>query len=143
LDAHPDLASLVYVAATTGARRGELPGLGWSDVDLDVATLTIVRSVSDAGRIVAIKDTKTHQARRLALDDSTVKVLLNHRRLAEERAPAAGVGLASSAATFWGQTPAPSGPSEGSVTVERESDCMRTQPVSATPLWAWSLAIVE
>ncbi len=36
-DAHPDLGTLVYVAATTGARRGELCGLRWSDVDLDQA----------------------------------------------------------------------------------------------------------
>jgi integrase len=70
VDIDPDLASLIYVAATTGARRGERCGLRWSDVDLDLATLTIARSISDAGRIVSVKDTKTHQARRLALDPS-------------------------------------------------------------------------
>jgi integrase len=35
---HQDLGSLIYVAATTGARRGELCGLRWSDVDLDLAS---------------------------------------------------------------------------------------------------------
>jgi integrase len=93
LHTHPDLANLIYVASTTGARRGELCGLRWSDLDLDVATLTIARSISDAGRAVAVKDTKTHQARRLALDPSTVDVLRYQRRLAEERASAAGVTL--------------------------------------------------
>jgi integrase len=99
---HPDLASLIYVAATTGARRGELCGLRWSDVDLDVDTLTIARSISDAGRVVAVKDTKTHQARRLALDPSTVKVLRGQLRLAEERAAAAGLQLGPDA-YVWSQ----------------------------------------
>jgi integrase len=92
-EAHPDLGTLIYVAATTGARRGELCGLRWSDVDLDLATVTIARSISDAGKVVAVKDTKTHQARRLALDPSTVAVLQEHRELAEQRAGAAGVTL--------------------------------------------------
>ncbi len=83
---HEDLGSLIYVATTTGARRGELCGLRWSDLDLDLATLTIARSISDANQLVAVKDTKTHQARRIALDPSTVKVLrAAHRRLAEVR----------------------------------------------------------
>ena len=37
---HLELASIIYTAATTGARRGELCGLRWSDVDLDTATAT-------------------------------------------------------------------------------------------------------
>lgn len=37
--------SLIFVAATSGARRGELCGLRWSDLDLDLATMTISRSV--------------------------------------------------------------------------------------------------
>jgi integrase len=102
VDVHPDLASLIYVAATTGARRGELCGLRWSDIDLDLATLTIARSISDAGRIVSVKDTKTHQARRLALDPSTVKVLRNHRHLVEERATVAAIPLAHDA-YVWSQ----------------------------------------
>jgi integrase len=101
-DGHPDLGSLIYVAATTGARRGELCGLRWSDVNLNRATLTVARSISDAGQEVAVKDTKTHQARRIALDPSTVDVLRRHRRLAEERAAPAGVVVAPSA-YVWSQ----------------------------------------
>jgi integrase len=96
VDVRPDLGSLIYAAATTGARRGELCGLRWTDVDLDVGTLTIARSISDAGAEVAVKDTKTHQARRIALDPSTVNVLREHHALAEERAQAAGATLWSS-----------------------------------------------
>lgn len=92
-ESHADLGSIIYVAATTGARRGELCGLRWSDIDLDLATLTIARSISDAGKVVAVKDTKTHQARRLSLDPSTVAVLRQQRELADLRASCAGVTL--------------------------------------------------
>jgi integrase len=101
-DTNPDLHSLIYVAATTGARRGELCGLRWGDFDMDLATLTIARSISDAGKVVAEKDTKTHQARRIALDPSTVDALRQHRKLMEERAVAAGKSLGASS-YVWSQ----------------------------------------
>lgn len=93
-NSHEDLASLIFVAATSGARRGELCGLRWSDVDLDSATMTIARSISDAGRAVTVKDTKTHQARRIALDAATVEVLQSHRCRVTDRAAKAGVEIA-------------------------------------------------
>ena len=99
---HMDLGSLIYVAATTGARRGELCGLRWSDVDLDLATVTIARSISDANRLVSVKDTKTHQARCIALDPTTVAVLGVHRRRVEERAMVGHVSL-SPVAYVWSQ----------------------------------------
>ncbi len=99
---HPDLGCLIYAAATTGARRGELCGLRWSDVDLDAATATFARSISDAGGEVAVKDPKTHQARRIALDESTVDVLAEHLRRAKERSRLAGVVLGPDA-YVWSQ----------------------------------------
>ena len=99
---HQDLGSLIYVAATTGARRGELCGMRWNDIDLDLATVTIARSISDANHLVAVKDTKTHQARRIALDPSTVAVLRAHRQRVDERAAIAGVELSPNA-YVWSQ----------------------------------------
>ncbi len=99
---HPDLGCLIYAAATTGARRGELSGLRWSDIDLDAATATFARSISDAGGEVSVKDPKTHQARRIALDASTVDVLREHRRRVEERSQLGGVVLAADA-YVWSQ----------------------------------------
>lgn len=87
---NPELGSIIYVAVTTGCRRGELCGLRWSDVDFDTSTLTVVRSISDAGGEVAVKGTKTHAARRLALDSGTVEVLRRRRDRADELAHEVG-----------------------------------------------------
>ena len=100
--ANPDLATLIYVAVTTGSRRGELCGLRWGDVDLERATVLVARSISDAAGKVEVKDTKTHAVRRLALDPSTVAVLRAHRARMVERATAAGVYLGPTA-YVWSQ----------------------------------------
>jgi integrase len=99
---HQDLGSLIYLAASTGARRGELCGLRWSDIDLDSATLTIARSISDADKEVTVKETKTRHARRIALDPSSVSVLREHLDRVETQATAAGVTLVP-AAYVWSQ----------------------------------------
>ncbi len=46
----PTLACWLDVAAATGARRGEVCGLRWADIDLDAATVRIERSVSATAR---------------------------------------------------------------------------------------------
>jgi integrase len=79
----PDVATLLWVAATTGARRGELCALRWSDVDLERRSMTIARSVVDVPGGVTVKDTKTHRTRRVAIDDATLAVLLTQRRRQE------------------------------------------------------------
>jgi integrase len=88
-----DLASMVYVAATTGCRRGELCGLRWSDIDLSEGTLTVQRSISDTSRGVHEKDPKTHRSRRIALDSSTLAVMASHRTRMEKRARNCGLEL--------------------------------------------------
>ncbi len=76
----PALAAMLLMAATTGARRGELCALRWSDVDWQGATITIARSIYETkGGGWSEKDTKTHQARRVGLDEFAISVLLRHR----------------------------------------------------------------
>jgi integrase len=76
----PALAILLLLAALTGARRGELCALRWSDVDLKTGTLTIARSVYETdGGGWAEKPTKTHQSRRIGLDDLALEALRRHR----------------------------------------------------------------
>jgi integrase len=97
-----DLASMVYVAATTGCRRGELCGLRWGDLDFNQSTLTVQRSISDTSRGVQEKDPKTHRARRISLDPSTVTVLAGHLQRMKERADYCGVELGPKA-YVWSQ----------------------------------------
>jgi len=89
----PDMATLIALAAVTGARRGELLGLTWGDADLDGGSLAIDRSLAVVHGRRITKDTKTHAGRVLALDPFGLEVLLRHRERMEDRAVEAGVAL--------------------------------------------------
>lgn len=90
----PVLAAIVAVAATTGLRRGELAGVRWTDIDLDAGRLYVRQSVKndvDGGWVVG--PTKTHQVRRIALDEFTLSVLRTHRANVERWSSDAGVDV--------------------------------------------------
>ena len=99
-DEDPAFATYLWVLAATGCRRGEGCALRWTDVDLDRGEVAIRRSISQVGQTVREKDTKTHQGRRVALDEATVAVLREHRLRMRERALALGVALADDAHLF-------------------------------------------
>ena len=71
----PVVASAIALAALTGARRGELVALRWSDLDLIVGRLNISKSLTVANNTQHIGPTKTHAARDIALDPIAVDVL--------------------------------------------------------------------
>jgi integrase len=99
-EADPDFAVLLWLAATTGARRGELCALRWSNVDTAAGELVIVRNlIVRAGQLVE-KDTKTHAARRIALHDDSIALLAEHQQRCAERAQACGASLAAGAYVF-------------------------------------------
>jgi integrase len=80
------------IAATTGMRRGELCGLQWGDVDLQAGQLTVARSVAYTPRAgVVVKSTKTGTVRTIALDDTTLGLLAEHRAQAETLAGLLGL----------------------------------------------------
>lgn len=82
-----ELATFLFVAASTGSRRGETCALRWTDIDLEAGHALISRSIAEIPRQPLIeKDTKTHAARRISLDVATVAVLRRHRGAQEERA---------------------------------------------------------
>ena len=96
-------AAYLRMGVTTGARRGELCALRWSDIDLDLGELVIARSIApddrDAKQLIE-KSSKTHQERRLAIDAGTVDVLREHRQLMIDRAVPTGASYVSDAFVF-------------------------------------------
>jgi integrase len=96
----PALACYVVLAASTGARRGELVALRWRDLDFEHATLSIERGhVVVKGQLIE-QGTKTHQVRRVTLDPGTVAVLHEHRAMADANAAAAGVTITDDSYIF-------------------------------------------
>jgi integrase len=96
----PELGLFVRLAAVTGARRGELCGLRWSDVDFEVGQLLVERSVVKGPTDIVVKRTKTNRDRRIALDASTVVALSNQRAQSRLRAEACGTELLEDAYVF-------------------------------------------
>ncbi len=96
----PDWATFIWLAMTTGARRGELCGLRWHNLDLDTGTVTLRTSIAQDGHRRWEKDTKTHQQRRVAIDADTVDVLAAHRTRCVERAAQLGLDFSADAFVF-------------------------------------------
>jgi integrase len=74
----PDFAVFVAVAAATGARRSEVIALRWTDLDLERGRVTIARGIVIGPDGPVEKDTKTHAARTVSLDATTVAMLTDH-----------------------------------------------------------------
>jgi integrase len=97
----PDLGALLRVAAVTGARRGELCALRWTDVDFVAGTMVIARAVvGRSNGSVTERQTKTGNRRRIALDRDTLDVLGRHRNRCEARAEVADATLPDDAFIF-------------------------------------------
>lgn len=62
----PRLYLLVLLALTTGARKGELLGLRWSDVDFDHATLHVGRSKNGDPKVLPVVPAALEQLRAFA-----------------------------------------------------------------------------
>jgi integrase len=97
----PEFGRFLHVAATTGARRGELCALKWGNVDFSTRTLTIEHSIIEMpGGGMFEKDTKTHAMRRIALDEETLAVLEAQRGVVEVRAAIADLDIGDDAYVF-------------------------------------------
>ncbi len=98
---NPEFACFLHLAATTGARRGELCSLHWDVIDLKARSLVISRSVVEAAHSVVVeKDTKTRTVRRVALDQATIDLLKEHLKRCETRAKRAQTSLIPSGYVF-------------------------------------------
>ena len=86
---HPQRA-LWHLAVGTGARRGELLGLRWCDVEIEARTIRIARSLSRVGGVWRLLGTKTSRNRTLSIGESVVAALQRERASQDGRRLAAG-----------------------------------------------------
>jgi integrase len=85
----------LLLAATTGARRGEVLAVRWADVDLDAGRLRITRALQRVGAELVVVDPKTPRARRqISLPTFALERLRRHRREQAERRLLVGPGWA-------------------------------------------------
>jgi integrase len=89
---------------TSGARRGELAAVQWTDLDLSEGreTAWLRRAIRKVNGLLTMADLKTHQQRRVALDPETVTVLRAHRARWVARLEALGLTLDPHAYVFSG-----------------------------------------
>lgn len=102
----PTMACMLLMAAITGARRGELCGLKWTDLDRKARTLTIGRSIYERpSNEWGVKATKTHQVRRIGLDELGIEALRRHRAQVDSLASSLNLKVPPDAYMF-SQSPA-------------------------------------
>jgi len=122
---NPVFGGFLHLAATTGARRGEICALRWRDIDFENAKLLISYAIVEGTRGELIeKDTKTHASRRIALDDFTIDILHQVRRQMDDRAAAVGGAIVPESFVFsrsaCGENPLP--PNEASAIFRKIRD---------------------
>lgn len=123
---YPGFPMYLRLAATTGARRGELVALRIPDVSADGSTVRITRAVIEHKGQLIVKHTKTEDARVVTLDDDTAAMLAGHIAYLREKAATAGVALVPDAYLF--TEPMRSKRLDGSVP---------WRPREATRRWRW------
>uniref|UniRef100_E6PBZ2 Site-specific integrase n=1 Tax=mine drainage metagenome TaxID=410659 RepID=E6PBZ2_9ZZZZ len=85
--------SFIVVALATGARRGELCGLSWCDVDFDARKVRIRQSLSQTKGRIELKDTKTHRERVIGLSAWSIEALRRQRVMQAQERLRAPAGL--------------------------------------------------
>lgn len=92
-----EMGMFIRLAALLGARRSEVCGLRWDDIDPARSVIVIKRGVVDVAGHLVVKDTKTHSERAISLDDGTLQLLADYRKTVNDRAANCGVELAPDA----------------------------------------------
>jgi integrase len=131
---------------TTGARRGELCALRWSDLLVHHTepdqheclaascryTLAVLRGLCQgSGGDLWESDTKTHQQRHIALDPETVAVLMEHRHAIDQAAEQLGVTVTNDHFMFAG-SPDGTAPSKLTTVSQRYRRCAESLGIRTT-----------
>jgi integrase len=75
------LFAAFHLAVTTGMRRGEILGLRWIDIDFEKRTLSISQALAETANGIVLQEPKTSSGKRsIALSQSTIDVLMKHKR---------------------------------------------------------------
>ena len=96
----PEFGLYLWLAVTTGARRGELAALRWANCDLEHGELLIEDNYVVRNGEQRIKGTKTDDPRRLSLDSFSVRLLDDFRIARNAALRPAGIEIASDAFVF-------------------------------------------
>jgi integrase len=96
----PGLFCFLRLAASTGARRGQLLALRWEVVDWEAGAVAFTRALVEGPKGPELRPTKNHRTHRADLDRGTLEVLQEHRARAESRARAAGMAFVRSGFVF-------------------------------------------
>ncbi|MGA9018420.1 MAG: site-specific integrase [Candidatus Cybelea sp.] len=94
---HPAVAFAIY----TGARRGEVLGLHWSDVDFESNSVTIRRSLTRThSRGLFFKEPKNGKARTITMPATLATILKQHREAQENERSILGAGYKNDGLVF-------------------------------------------
>lgn len=96
----PEFGHFLHIAASTGARRGEICALRWNNLNLESGTLAIERAIIEVKGGIFEKDTKTHASRRIKLDPVTLEVFEDQHYLMSSRAASVGMSIANDSFIF-------------------------------------------
>ena len=94
------IALYLWLAAITGARRGELCAVQVCDLDLEHGLLHVAFNYVVKGGQKVRKDTKTHQDRWVALDEASIAFIREHLDAAASALATVGLELALDAYLF-------------------------------------------
>jgi integrase len=98
---YPDIGLALHLSATTGARRGEIVALQWSQINFDTGVMRIKYSVAlNENHQPEIKRPKNNHARNNKLGERTLSLLKVHRKRCEENAKIAGARITDESFLF-------------------------------------------
>ncbi len=91
----PEWGLYIWLSAVLGARRGEVVALQWEDIDLDAGVVRLDENYVRTADGMLLKDTKTHQMRRVSIDAPTVELLRQYREDCSARLALLGLEVTS------------------------------------------------
>lgn len=114
----------IWLSAVTGARRGELLATRLDSYDLENNVVELRGNYVWGPEGLVMKDTKTHQARFLSLDEATAELVRQHKRDCAQQLLRLGLPLTGSEFAF-SQAPDRSKPRDPSAVSHRYARLLR------------------